>query len=314
VAGCAEPHLTNDWDLKDLLGLERLSAANIEAILDEAASFKKSPSPDLLAGRTVAFLFSEASTRTRSSFEMAALRLGAEVLSFSAAGSSLSKGETMLDTMLNLQAVGVTHFVVRHERSGVLEDLAPRVKACVINAGDGWHEHPTQALLDLLTLRERWGSFKGRKLVILGDIRHSRVARSNLFALKKLGAKVVFCGPTPLVPDGFAALGATVEHDVEKALKGADAVNVLRLQLERMEQGFVTSLSDYAHAYQLTPARAGLMKPEALVLHPGPMNRGVEIASEVADGPRSLILEQVANGVFVRMAALALCERGRANG
>lgn len=306
--------MTKDWGRKDLLGLETLSAAEIEAILDAAASFKKSPSPKLLAGRTVAFLFTEASTRTRSSFEAAALRLGAECLSFSAAGSSLAKGETLLDTMLNLEAVGATHFVVRHDRSGVLEDLAPRVKASVVNAGDGWHEHPTQGLLDLLTLRERWGGFKGRRIVILGDIRHSRVARSNLFALKTLGAKVVFCGPTPLVPDAFAALGAVVEHDVEKALKGADAVNVLRLQLERMEQGFVPSMADYALVYQLTPARAMLMKPDALVLHPGPMNRGVEIASEVADGPRSVILDQVSNGVFVRMAALALCDQGRPRG
>ncbi|MBI3564356.1 MAG: aspartate carbamoyltransferase catalytic subunit [Elusimicrobia bacterium] len=306
--------MTKDWGRKDLLGLETLSAAEIEAILDAAASFKRSPSPQLLAGRTVAFLFTEASTRTRSSFEAAALRLGAECLSFSAAGSSLAKGETLLDTMLNLQAVGATHFVVRHDRSGVLEDLAPRVKASVVNAGDGWHEHPTQGLLDLLTLRERWGGFKGRRIVILGDVRHSRVARSNLFALKKLGAKVVFCGPTPLVPDAFAELGAVVEHDVEKALKGADAVNVLRLQLERMEQGFVPSMADYALVYQLTPARAMLMKPDALVLHPGPMNRGVEIASEVADGPRSVILDQVSNGVFVRMAALALCDQGRLRG
>lgn len=303
--------MTNNLGLKDLLGLEGLSSAQIEAFLDKAASFKKSPPKDILTGRTVAFLFSEPSTRTRSSFEMAAKRLGAEVLSFSAAGSSLAKGETMLDTMLNLQAVGVTHFVVRHERSGVLEDLAPAVKACVVNAGDGWHEHPTQALLDLMTLRERWGSFKGRKVVVLGDVRHSRVARSNLFALKKLGAKVVFCGPTPLVPDAFKELGAAVEHDLEKALKGADAVNVLRLQLERMDQGFVSSLPDYALAYQLTQERADLMKPDALVLHPGPMNRGVEIASEAADGPRSLILEQVANGVFTRMAVLALCDQAR---
>ncbi len=306
--------MTKDWGRKDLLGLETLSAAEIEAVLDAAASFKKKSSPEALTGRTIAFLFSEPSTRTRSSFEMAALRLGAHALSFSAVGSSLAKGETMLDTLLNLQAVGVTHFVVRHERSGVLEELAPLVSASVINAGDGAHEHPTQALLDLLTLRERWGSFKGKKVVILGDIRHSRVARSNLFALKKLGAKVVFCGPTALAPDDFAALGAVVEHDVEKALKGADAVNVLRLQLERMEQGFIASLSDYALAYQLTPERAELMKAEALVLHPGPMNRGVEISSAVADGPRSVILDQVANGVFVRMAALALCDRGRSRG
>ncbi|MDO8756695.1 MAG: aspartate carbamoyltransferase catalytic subunit [Elusimicrobiota bacterium] len=300
-----------DWEKKDLLGLEGLSASEIESILDLAASFKASPPADLLKGRTVAFLFTESSTRTRSSFEMAAKRLGADVLSFSPVGSSLSKGETLLDTFLNLQAVGVTHFVVRHERSGVLEDLAPLLKASVINAGDGWHEHPTQALLDLLTLRDRWGSFKGKKVVILGDIRHSRVARSNLFALKKLGAKVVFCGPTPLCPDDFSALGATVEHDVTKALKNADAVNVLRLQIERMDQGFVPSLADYALTYQLTPERVELMKPEALVLHPGPINRGVEISSEVADGPRSVILEQVANGVLARMAVLALCEEGR---
>jgi len=299
------------WERKDLLGLEGLSASEIETILDLAASFKSTPPTTLLQGRTLAFIFTEPSTRTRSSFEMAAKRLGADVLSFSPVGSSLSKGETLLDTFLNLQAVGVTHFVVRHERSGVLEDLAPLLKASVINAGDGWHEHPTQALLDLLTLRDRWGSFKGRKIVILGDIRHSRVARSNLFALKKLGAKVVFCGPTPLCPDDFEALGATVEHDVEKALKGADAVNVLRLQIERMDQSFVATLTDYALAYQLTPERVELMKPEALVLHPGPINRGVELASEVADGPRSVILEQVANGVLARMAVLALCEEGR---
>lgn len=300
-----------DWEKKDLLGLEGLSASEIESILDLAASFKAAPPTDLLKGRTVAFLFTEASTRTRSSFEMAAKRLGADALSFSPVGSSLSKGETLLDTFLNLQAVGVTHFVVRHERSGVLENLAPLLKASVINAGDGWHEHPTQALLDLLTLRDRWGSFKGKKVVILGDIRHSRVARSNLFALKKLGAKVVFCGPTPLCPDDFSALGAIVEHDLTKALKNADAVNVLRLQIERMDQGFVPSLADYALTYQLTPERVELMKPEALVLHPGPINRGVEISSEVADGPRSVILEQVANGVLARMAVLALCEEGR---
>lgn len=300
-----------DWERKDLLGLEGLSASEIETILDLAAAFKSAAPSDRLEGRTVAFVFTEASTRTRSSFEMAAKRLGADVLSFSPVGSSLSKGETLLDTFLNLQAVGVTHFVVRHERSGVLEDLAPLLKASVINAGDGWHEHPTQALLDLLTLRERWGAFKGRKITILGDIRHSRVARSNLFALKKLGAKVTFCGPTALCPDEFASLGARIEHDVEKALKGADAVNVLRLQLERMDQGFVCSLPDYARAYQLTAERAALMKPEALVMHPGPINRGVELASDVADGPRSVILEQVANGVLARMAVLALCDAGR---
>ena len=303
--------MTKDWGHKDLLGLENLGAGEIEKILELAASFKKSPPKNPLPGRVVAFLFSEPSTRTRMSFEMAAKRLGADTLSFSAAGSSLAKGETLLDTMLNLQAIGATHFIVRNERSGVLDDLAPKVKSCVINAGDGAHEHPTQALLDLMTLGARWKSFKGRRVVILGDIRHSRVARSNLFALKALGAKVTFCGPTPLCPDDFRALGAEVEHDAEKALRGADAVNVLRLQLERMDQGFVPSMADYALGYQLTPARAELMKSDAPVLHPGPMNRGVEISSEVADGPRSVILEQVANGVFVRMAVLALCDGGR---
>ncbi|MBI4371040.1 MAG: aspartate carbamoyltransferase catalytic subunit [Elusimicrobia bacterium] len=306
--------MTKDWGRKDLLGLEGLEADEIESLLDAAAAFKDSPPKPLLAGRTAAFLFSEPSTRTRSSFEMAARRLGAEVLSFSAAGSSLAKGETLLDTALNLQAIGVTHFILRYDRSGVLEDLAPRLKACVVNAGDGWHEHPTQALLDVMTLRERWGSLKGKRVVILGDIRHSRVARSNLFALKTLGASVVFCGPTPLVPREFAALGARIEHDVEKALRGANAVNVLRLQLERMEQGFVPSLADYAAAYQLTPERLALLKPDGLVLHPGPINRGVEISSEVADGPRSVILDQVANGVLIRMAVLALCEQERARG
>ena len=300
-----------DWQRKDLLGLEGLSAAEIEAILDLAASFRGQSTASPLEGRCAAFVFSEPSTRTRSSFEMAAKRLGMEALSFSAAGSSLAKGETLLDTLLNLQAVGVTHLIVRHERSGVLESIAPLVSASVVNAGDGAHEHPTQALLDALTLRERWGALAGRKVVILGDIRHSRVARSNAHLLRALGAKVVFCAPTALCPDSFASLGVKVEHSLERALAGADAVNVLRLQLERMEQGFVCSLADYAAKYQLTAERADLMKPDALILHPGPMNRGVEISSEAADGPRSVILEQVANGVLVRMAVLALCDRGR---
>jgi aspartate carbamoyltransferase catalytic subunit len=206
--------------------------------------------------------------------------------------------------------MGVEYFVVRHEVSGVLEPLAGATSTSLINAGDGAHEHPTQALLDLYTLREKKGRVKGLKVVIVGDILHSRVARSNIHGLKKLGAKVTVCGPRALVPAGIAELGATVSHDLDEALVGADAVNVLRLQLERQNQNLVTSLPDYYRSFGLTPARLA-KNPDCLVLHPGPMNRGVEISSEVADGPQSVILEQVANGVLVRMAVLSLIQEYR---
>jgi aspartate carbamoyltransferase catalytic subunit len=303
------------WDRKDLLGLRDLSAAEITAILDAAEPFKKGKASNSLSGRTVAFLFSEASTRTRSSFEVAARRLGAEVLGFSVANSSLLKGETLLDTVWNLEAMGVDYFIVRHEQSGVLEPLALRAKASLINAGDGAHEHPTQALLDLFTLREKWdGKIKGKKIVIVGDILHSRVARSNVHALSKFGAKITLCGPQALVPEGLAGPGIAVSHDLDRALEGADAVNVLRIQLERQKQNLITSVGDYFLAYGLTPKRLERAAPGCLVLHPGPMNRGVEISSEVADGPSSVILEQVANGVAVRMAVLSLLKPGRKNG
>lgn len=302
------------WDRKDLLGLQDLSASEIEAILDAAVPFKASlagPSKERpLSGRTVAFLFSEPSTRTRSSFEVAARRLGADVLGFSAASSSLHKGESLLDTLLNLEAMGIDYFVVRHEESGVLENIASRTRASLMNAGDGAHEHPTQALLDLFTLRERKGRLKGLKVVIAGDILHSRVARSNIHALKKLGARVTVCGPSALIPKGIEELGAAVSHDLDSALAGADAVNVLRLQLERQKQNLISSLPGYYASYGLTADRLA-KAPDCLVLHPGPMNRAVEIASEVADGPQSAVLEQVKNGVAVRMAVLYLVESWR---
>ncbi len=290
-----------------------MSSSEIETILDAAASFKKSKAPKDLAGRFLAFLFSEPSTRTRTSFEVAARNLSAEVLGFSTASSSLLKGESLLDTIKNLEAMGVEYFVVRNEVSGVLEPLAGQTSASLINAGDGAHEHPTQALLDIFTLREKKGAIKGLKVVIVGDIAHSRVARSNIHGLTKLGAKVTVCGPRALVPSGIEKLGASVSHDLDNALQGADAVNVLRLQLERQEQNLVTSLPDYYQSFGLTPERLAKV-PDCVVLHPGPMNRGVEISSEVADGPQSAILEQVANGVLVRMAVLSLIQQWRTHG
>ncbi|MBI4376826.1 MAG: aspartate carbamoyltransferase catalytic subunit [Elusimicrobia bacterium] len=299
------------WDRKDLLGLESLSASEIEFILDAAKSFSKSSKTfDTLKGSTVAFLFSEPSTRTRSSFEVAARRLGADVLGFSVAASSLLKGESLLDTIKNLEAMGVDYFILRHEQSGVLEPLAPLTRASLVNAGDGAHEHPTQALLDLYTLREKKGRIKGLRVVIVGDILHSRVARSNIHGLRKLGAKVTVCGPSALIPAGIEAMGVSVSHDLDESLRGADAVNVLRLQLERQNQNLVTSLSDYFGGFGLTAERLS-RSPGCLVLHPGPMNRGVEISSEVADGPQSAILEQVSNGVLVRMAVLSLIQGWR---
>ena len=299
-----------NWQRKDLLGLQDLSASEIEAILDAAAAFKSSPPAKKLAGQTVALLFSEPSTRTRSSFEEAARKLGADVLNLEASGSSLQKGESLSDTVKNLEAMGIGIFVVRHSQSGVLDGLAPKTEASLINAGDGAHEHPTQALLDLMTLKERKGSLKGLKVVIVGDVLHSRVARSNIHGLKKLGAKVTVCGPSSLIPRGIESLGASVSHDLDRALDGADAVNVLRLQLERQQQNLIASTADYSASYGLTMERLA-RAPQCLVLHPGPMNRGVEISSEAADGPQSAILEQVANGVAVRMAVMSLIQDWR---
>lgn len=304
--------MATDWARKDLLGLEAMSASEIESILDAATPYAQDPKSksQALAGRTAAFLFSEASTRTRNSFEMAARRLGVEVLGFSASSSSLLKGETMLDTVRNLEAIGADYFVVRHEVSGILEGLAPQVKGSLINAGDGAHEHPTQALLDLFTLRKHKGRLKGLNVVIVGDILHSRVARSNIHGLRKFGARVTVCGPRSLMPAGIEKMGARVSHDLDAALKDADAINVIRLQLERQQQNFIASLADYAKAFCLTAERLAPHK-DCLVLDPGPINRGVQMTDAVADGPQSVILEQVANGVAVRMAVLELLESWR---
>jgi aspartate carbamoyltransferase catalytic subunit len=295
---------------RNLLGIESLDPKDIVAILDTADSLreildrpiKKVPA---LRGKTVVNLFYEPSTRTRSSFEMAERVLSADSLSIATATSSASKGETLIDTVRNIEAMSPDMIVMRHASSGAPHFLARHCRAIIVNAGDGAHEHPTQALLDALTLRQKRGRVKGLRVAIVGDLTHSRVARSNIHCLTKLGAQVVLCGPPTLVPPGITAL-APVTYDIDEAVEGADAVMMLRLQTERMTGGFFPSLREYYMRYGLTPERLKRAKRDVLILHPGPMNRGVEIASEVADGPYSVILDQVTNGVAVRMAVLFL--------
>jgi aspartate carbamoyltransferase catalytic subunit len=292
--------------MRHLLGIEGLRRADIEALLNRAEAHLRG-GPDashVLRGKVVANLFFEDSTRTRTSFEMAAHALGAEVLNWTMAGSSVSKGETLLDTVRNIEATGPVVLILRHRASGAPHLVARHVHCAVINAGDGTHEHPSQALLDAFTLRRRWGSLDGRTVVIVGDIFHSRVARSNLHCLTALGAKVVLCGPPTLLPPGLESLGAEVSSRLDEVLPRADAVMCLRLQVERQGENFFPSTREFARLYGLNPARAGRLKPEALIMHPGPINRGVELAPAVADGPRSVILEQVAHGVAVRRAIL----------
>jgi aspartate carbamoyltransferase catalytic subunit len=303
------------WTRKDLLGIAELSAAEIELILDTAESFrevaerpiKKVPT---LRGRTVINLFFEASTRTRSSFEIAEKRLSADSINFSSSGSALEKGESLLDTALNLQAMAPDMIVIRHRHPGVPHLLARRLKAGVINAGDGAHEHPTQALLDALTIRQRKGHIAGLKVAMVGDIEHSRVVRSNIHLLTKLGARVTVAGPRTMVPPGIEKMGVEVVHSLEEALEGADVIMMLRIQLERQAKVLFPSTREYFQLFALTAERVKRAKPDVIILHPGPINRGVEIASEVADGPYSVILEQVANGVAVRMAVLYLLSGG----
>ena len=302
---------------KDLLDLESLSAAQITAILDtavplKAVSERKIKKVPTLRGATVANLFFEASTRTRVSFEFAEKRLSADAVNVAAAGSSVSKGETLVDTARNLEAMRIDMVVVRHGASGAARFLADRIDSNVINAGDGTHEHPTQGLLDLLTLRERWGTLAGKRVCICGDVLHSRVARSNIHGLRKLGAEVAICGPRTLLPHAAEdALGVTVIDRIEAAIEWADALNILRLQLERMEAGYIPSLREYNRVFGVTRERLERAPRDILILHPGPMNRGVEIDSDVADGPHSVILDQVTNGVAVRMAVLYLLRGGR---
>ena len=296
-------------EMKHLLTLDNLPRADLEAILDRAQAFAAgAEARDALAGAAVCTLFFEPSTRTRLSFQLAAQRLGAHVLNFDASTSSTTKGETDLDTFRTIEAMGVRGFVIRHKVDGAVEALANAAKpgVALLNAGDGRSAHPTQGLLDMLTLRQAKGrDFSKLKVLIVGDVKHSRVARSDLHALRALGAgEIRVCGPSPLLPDDGTLQGCVVAQDFDAALDGVDAVMMLRIQRERMEDGLISSLDDYHRDYGLTSARLRRAAPDAIVMHPGPMNRGVEITDEVADGPQSLILRQVSNGVVVRMAAL----------
>ncbi|MFZ5440624.1 MAG: aspartate carbamoyltransferase catalytic subunit [Myxococcota bacterium] len=290
---------------RHLLGLEGLPRAELEGLIFRAHQYREGHVGGRhLSGRVVANVFYEPSTRTRSSFEVAAAGLGAHVLNWTVSGSSASKGETLVDTAKNIAALGVSVIVVRHQSSGAAALVARSVHCAVVNAGDGQHEHPSQGLLDAYTLWRRFGSLEGRRVAIVGDILHSRVARSNLHCLKTLGAQVVFCGPATMLPWGLAELGVEVTTELDRALEGADAVMMLRIQKERQSDALFPSSAEYHARWGLTNERAAALKPEAVVLHPGPVNRGLELSPEVADGQRSLILEQVENGVAVRKAIL----------
>jgi aspartate carbamoyltransferase catalytic subunit len=300
---------------KDLTGLENLTAEQIIGILDTAEPFKEISERAIkkvpvLRGKTIVNLFFEPSTRTRVSFEFAEKRLSADTVNISSSGSSVTKGETLVDTARNLEAMRIDMVVMRHGSSGAARFLAERIPSNVINAGDGRHEHPTQALLDMLTIRDHLGRLEGLRVCIVGDVLHSRVARSNIYGLLRVGAEVAVCGPPTLLPRGIEELGVQVFRRVEEAVEWADVLNILRLQLERMEGGFVPTLREYNHVYGVSRARLEAAPRDILVLHPGPMNRGVEIDSDVADGPHSVILNQVTNGVAVRMAVLYLLAGG----
>ncbi|MDQ2768491.1 MAG: aspartate carbamoyltransferase catalytic subunit [Gemmatimonadota bacterium] len=301
---------------KDLLDLESLTPDQIKLVLDTAVPFKEISERAIkkvpaLRGQTIVNLFFEASTRTRISFEFAEKRLSADTVSVASSGSSVSKGETLVDTARNLEAMRIDMVVIRHGASGAAQFLADRIESNVINAGDGTHEHPTQGLLDMLTLRDHFGSLEGLRVCIVGDVLHSRVARSNIWGLKKMGAEVAVCGPKSLLPHAIADFGVQVFPRVEEAIEWAQALNILRLQLERMTSGYIPSLREYNRVFGVTRERLERAKHEVLIMHPGPMNRGVEIDSDVADGPHSVILNQVTNGVAVRMAVLYLLAGGK---
>jgi len=305
------------WTRKDLLTMQELEPAEIGLILDTAASMKEIAGREIkkvptLRGRTVVNLFYEASTRTRTSFEIAGKWLSADVVNWSAAGSSAAKGETLLDTAKNIEAMSPDVVVVRHGASGAAQLLARALECAVVNAGDGAHEHPTQALLDLLTIRDKKGHLEGLSVAIVGDIAHSRVARSNIHGMKKLGMTVTVAGPPTLIPPFVQELGVKVCHRLEEAIADVDVVMMLRLQQERMTSGLIPSLREYARYWGLTRASLSAARQDVLIMHPGPVNRGIELAPEVADGPYSVILDQVANGVAVRMAVLYLLAGARA--
>jgi aspartate carbamoyltransferase catalytic subunit len=302
---------------KDLLGLEPLTRDQILMVLDTAEPFKEVSERAIkkvpvLRGKTIVNLFFEASTRTKISFEFAEKRLSADTVNVTASGSSVEKGENLVDTARNLEAMRIDMVVIRHPSSGAAQFLAERIPSNVINAGDGWHEHPTQGFLDLLTIRDKLGKVEGAKVCICGDILHSRVARSNIWGLLKLGADVAVCGPRSLMPRGIEELGVHVFDHVEEAIGWADVLNVLRLQLERMRAGYIPSVLEFNRVFGITQERLDRAPKELLILHPGPINRGVEIDSRVADGPHSVILQQVTNGIAVRMAVLYLLAGGSA--
>jgi len=304
------------WTKKDLLGLEYLTPEEIELILDTAESFKEVSTREIkkvpaLRGKTTVNLFYEPSTRTRVSFEVAAKRLSADVINIATETSSVRKGETLIDTGKNIQALKADIIIMRHNCSGAANMLARSLEISVVNAGDGWHEHPTQALLDIFTLKEKFGKLKGLNVAIVGDIAHSRVARSNIWGLTKLGAKVTLCAPEILLPAGIELTGAKASSNIDEVLKNADAVNVLRMQFERDEDAAFPAQLDYYKKFGITEERLAKAKKDIVVMHPGPINRGIEMSSEVADGANSVILEQVTNGIAVRMAVLFLVSKGK---
>ena len=306
-----EPASTQRWTRKHLLTLEELSADEIRFVLDTADSFKEVSTRSIkkvpaLRGRVIVNAFFEDSTRTRTSFSLAASRLSADIIDFSEKGSSVSKGETLIDTARNIEAMGVDIIVIRHSAAGSAEVLSRTVKCSVVNAGDGAHEHPTQGLLDLYTIRERFGKIEGLRVAIVGDIVNSRVARSNLWGLTKLGAEVILVGPPTLVPKAFEKLGAKVVHDFDSIIGTVDVVNMLRIQFERIKSSQFPTVREFTRFFGLTAERFQRCKKDVFVMHPGPMNRGLEISSHIADGPQSGILTQVTNGLAVRMAVLYL--------
>ncbi len=305
------------WHRNHLLDIESLTPEEITTVLDTAREFKAVGERDIkkvpaLQGKTIVNFFVEPSTRTRVSFELSAKRLSADIINFAADASSFQKGESLKDTARTLEALNADIIVIRHKAAGAPHFLARFLNAHVVNAGDGAHEHPTQALLDIFTIREKKGAIEGLNVTILGDILYSRVARSNIWALRKLGANVTLCGPSTLVPRVFEQMGCRVTYDLDEALASADIINLLRIQHERQRKTMFPSIGEYASLFGLTLARLAKTKPDALIMHPGPMNRGVEIESEIADGDRAVILEQVTNGIAVRMAALYLVNGGKA--
>jgi aspartate carbamoyltransferase catalytic subunit len=299
------------WKRKGLLGLEELTREEIELILEQAQAFKEVSTRPIkkvpaLRGKTVVLFFVEPSTRTRISFELAAKRLSADIIGIQASASSLTKGETLIDTIKNIEAYNVDIIVMRHYSSGASHMVAQHARAAIVNAGDGSHEHPTQALLDIFTIKEKKGKIQGLNISIIGDILHSRVARSNIWGLNKLGAHVTLCAPPTLIPKDIEKLGVTVTYDLKAATKNADVCMFLRLQLERQKEKFLSSLEEYAMFFGLDEGKVKALKNDVIIMHPGPINRGVELSPEVADGKNSVILDQVTNGLAVRMAVLYL--------